>query len=179
MSLHPAPIEELALPYQPTQLAQTVARRRRAMIGRAISLGISVLILGGLWWWQRDAVRGGAYYVFVGVVLAISLVPFVVVLIGFLGARRELRGVASGIAVRMGRPGVVVADRFARWGEVATLAVVPGGLGRAERLVLRSTDGARASVGLDQVEVHPATLDSTARAYSAGRCGVDLSKLDN
>jgi hypothetical protein len=27
--------------------------------------------------------------------------------------------------------------------------------------------------------VHPATLDSTARAYSAGRLGVDLSRLDN
>ncbi len=172
------PIEELTLPYQPTRLAQTVARRRRAMIGRAISLGISVLIIGGLIIWRRDTASGG-YYVFAGVVLTLSLIPFAVVLIGFLRARRELRAVGSGVAVRMGRPGVVLGDNFARWDEVATLAVVPGGLGRAERLVLTTTGGSRAGVALDQVEVHPATLDSTARAYSAGRRGVDLSKLDN
>ena len=179
MSVHSGPIEELALPYQPVRLAQTVARRRRRMIGRAIGLGLSVVILGGLLLLRRDTVAGSAYYGFSGVVLALSLVPFVVVLIGFLRARRELRRVPAGLAVRIGRPGVVVADRFVRWPDVATLAVVPGGLGRAERLVLGSTDGTRTSVALDQLEVHPATLDSTARAYSAGRCGVDLSKLDN
>ena len=32
--------------------------------------------------------------------------------------------------------------------------------------------------GVKQVEVHPATLDSTARAYSGGRHGVDLTALD-
>jgi hypothetical protein len=172
-------IEELLLPYDPTPLADTVQRRKRRMIGRAISLGISVALLTGLYFWRRDDIHGGSYWVFSGVVLALSLVPFVVVLVLFLQARRELLRVPSGVAVRMGRPGVVVGRRFARWSDVDSLAVVPGGLARAERLRLRTTDGGRFEVPLDQVVVHPATLDSTARAYSAGRRGVDLSRLDN
>jgi hypothetical protein len=33
-------------------------------------------------------------------------------------------------------------------------------------------------VPLDQIPTLPATLDSTARAYSGGRFGVDLRALD-
>ena len=172
-------IEELLLPYDPSPLAETVQLRRRRMVGRAISLGISVVLLTALYLWRRDQVQGATYWIFSGVVLALSVIPFLVVLVLFLRARRELRGVPQGVAVRMGRPGVVVGRCFARWSEVASLAVVPGGVGRAERLRLSTTDGARSEVPLDQVVVRPATLDGTARAYSAGRQGVDLSKLDN
>lgn len=175
------PIAELQLPYDPTLLAATVTRRRRRLVSRVVSLGISLVILGVIFAWQRDAIRqqGGAYWVFTGIVLAISLVPLVVVLVGFLRSRAELRRVPAGIAVRMGRPGVVVANAFARWSDVVALEVVPGGAGRADRLRLRTAGGATGVVPLDQVSVHPATLDGTARAYSAGRQGVDLSRLDN
>jgi hypothetical protein len=175
------PIGELVLPYDPATLAETVRRRRRRFVVRVISLGISLAILGGILAWQWDAItaQGGAYWVFLGIVMLINLVPLVVVLLGFLRSRAELRGVPSGVAVRMGRPGVVVGTAFARWGEVEALEVVSGGLGRADRLRLRTASGATGVVPLDQVVVHPATLDSTARAYSAGRLGVDLSRLDN
>lgn len=175
------PIAELLLPYDPSTLAATVRRRRRRLVGRLISLGVSLVILGAIFAWQHRAIaqQGAAYWVFTGVVLAISLVPLLVVLLGFLRARAELRTVPAGIAVRMGRPGVVVGTAFARWPDVVALEVVPGGLGRADRLRLRTLAGSTGVVPLDQVVVHPATLDSTARAYSAGRQGVDLSRLDN
>lgn len=175
------PIAELVLPYDPTTLAETVRLRRRRLVFRLISLGVSLAILGGIYAWQWDAIRqqGGPYWVFTGVVLAASVVPLVVVLVGFLRSRAELRAAPGGIAVRMGRPGVVVGTAFARWSDVEALEVVPGGPGRADRLRLRTRDGALGVVPLDQVVVHPATLDSTARAYSAGRQGVDLSRLDN
>lgn len=175
------PIGELVLPYDPTTLTETVRRRKRRFVVRVVSLGISLAILGGILAWQWDAIKaqGGAYWVFLGIVMVINLVPLVVVLLGFLRARAELRAVPSGIAVRMGRPGVVVGTAFARWSEVEALEVVPGGIGRADRLRLRTGSGAAGVVPLDQVVVHPATLDSTARAYSAGRLGVDLSRLDN
>jgi len=35
------------------------------------------------------------------------------------------------------------------------------------------------TVPLDQIDVRPATLDLTARAYSGGRHGVDLQALDS
>lgn len=175
------PIAELLLPYDPTTLAETVRRRRRRLIGRLISLGLSLAILGGIYAWQHRSIaaQGGAYWVVTGIVLLLSLVPLVVVLLGFLRSRAELRVVPAGIAVRMGRPGVVVGNAFARWTDVAALEVVPGGLGRADRLRLRTRAGGMGLVPLDQIVVHPATLDSTARAYSAGRQGVDLSRLDN
>lgn len=175
------PVAELLLPYDPALLVETVRRRRRRTIGRLVSLGISLAILGGIYAWQRRSIveQGGAYWVVTGIVLALSVVPLLVVLLGFLRARKELRAVPPGVAVRMGRPGVVVGTAFARWGDVVALEVVPGGIGRADRLRLRTRDGRLGVVPLDQVVVHPATLDSTARAYSAGRRGVDLSRLDN
>jgi hypothetical protein len=175
------PIAELLLPYDATLLVETVRRRKRRVVGRLVSLGISLAILGGIYAWQHRAIaeQGGAYWVVTGILLALSAIPLLVVLVGFLRSRKELRGVPDGIAVRMGRPGVVVGTAFARWPEVAALEVVPGGLGRADRLRLRTLAGRVGVVPLDQVVVHPATLDSTARAYSAGRQGVDLSRLDN
>jgi hypothetical protein len=175
------PIAELLLPYDPTTLAATVRRRRRGMVVRLVSLGISLAVLGGIYAWQHRAIaaQGGAYWIVTGIVFVLSAIPLVVVLLGFLRARKELRGVPAGIAVRMGRPGVVVGTAFARWDDVDALEVVPGGLGRADRLRLRAQTGAVGLVPLDQVVVHPATLDGTARAYSAGRQGVDLSRLDN
>ncbi|SER03674.1 hypothetical protein SAMN05421756_10856 [Microlunatus flavus] len=175
------PIGELLLPYDPVTLGETVRRRRRKLVGRLISLGVSLAILGGILAWQWDTIRtqGAVYWVFLAVVMLVNLVPLALVLAGFLRARKELRSVPEGIAVRMGRPGVVVGTAFARWSDVEALEVVPGGLGRADRLRLRTAAGDRGVVPLDQVVVHPATLDSTARAYSAGRRGVDLSRLDN
>ena len=175
------PIGELQLPYDPVRLTGTVRRRKRTLVGRLVGLGISLAILGGIYAWQHRTIaqQGGAYWVFTGVVLGLSVVWTAVVLVLFLRSRAELRRVPPGVAVRMGRPGVVVANAFARWPDVTALEVVPGGLGRADRLRLRTAGGATGVVPLDQVVVHPATLDGTARAYSAGRLGVDLSRLDN
>jgi hypothetical protein len=174
-------IAELLLPYDPTTLVATVRRRRRGLVVRLVSLGISLAILGGIYAWRHQdiAAQGGAYWVVTGIVFALSAVPLVIVLLGFLRSRKELRAVPPGIAVRMGRPGVVVGTAFARWSDVVALEVVPGGPGRADRLRLRTRAGTTGVVPLDQVVVHPATLDGTARAYSAGRQGVDLSRLDN
>ncbi|MBO0812963.1 MAG: hypothetical protein J2P23_13085, partial [Microlunatus sp.] len=41
-----------------------------------------------------------------------------------------------------------------------------------------STDGSHLEVPMEQLKVLPATLDSTVRAYSGGRHGLDLSALD-
>ena len=175
------PVAELLLPYDPTLLDETVRRRRRRLVVRLVSLGISLAVLGGIYAWRHEQIaqQGGAYWVLTGVVLGLVVLWTLVVLLGFLRSRKELRLVPPGIAVRMGRPGVVVGTAFARWGDVVALEVVPGGLGRADRLRLRTQDGRLGVVPLDQLVVHPAALDGTARAYSAGRRGVDLSRLDN
>ena len=77
------------------------------------------------------------------------------------------------------RPACWSADLAVVWSYVSSLDTVRGGPGRSPRLRLRTTDGRTSQVPLDQVQAFPATLDSSARAFSAGRHGVDLSALDN
>jgi len=172
-------IDELIVPYDPGQLQDRVARRRRGMWSRLISLGITAVILVLLHFFGGDQLRGQGFLTVYGIVLGISLAWFVGYLLAWLRARRALRGVGSGTAVRIGRPGVQVGRVFTPWREVTALTMVAGRLGRSPRLELRRSTGAPVSVPLDQIEVHPATLDSTARAYSAGRHGVDLEALDS
>jgi hypothetical protein len=94
-------------------------------------------------------------------------------------AKRGFAALGSGTAIRIGPPGIQVAGLSASWPEVAAVGTVKGGLGRNALLRLTTSDGRRADVPLDQITVFPATLDSTVRAFSAGRHGVDLSALES
>ena len=172
-------IDELIVPYDPAQLQLRVARRRRGMWSRVVSLGITAVILVLLYFFGGDRLQGAGFLSVYGVVLAISLAWFLGYLVAWLRARRALRRVGTGTAVRIGRPGIQVGRVFTPWSEVTGLTMTGGRLGRSPRFELRRSTGPAVSVPLDQIEVHPATLDSTARAYSGGRHGVDLSALDN
>lgn len=172
-------IQELSLPYDPGRIVGMVERRRRRMRSRLISLAITVVVVVALYLWRRPELQGAGFFALYGLVLGVSLVWFAVLLIGYLLARRELAAAGSGVAVRIGPPGIEVAGLYAAWPEVASVAVVKGRLGRGPVLELTSTAGARATVALEQIVVFPATLDSTTRAFSSGRYGVDLSALDN
>lgn len=173
------PIDELLVPYDPSQLQQKVARRRRGMWSRLVSLGVTAVILVLLYVFAGDRYQGGGFLTVYGVVAGISLAWFLGYLIAWLAARRQVRGVGTGTAVRIGRPGIQVARVFTPWPEVTALTMTAGLGGRNPRFELRRSSGPPVSVPLDQIEVHPAALDSTARAYSGGRHGVDLTALDS
>lgn len=169
-------IEELAVPYDPTQPLATVKKRKGRVRGRIISLVLTVAILLGIYLWQRAAFPTGAWVVY-GIVFAISLVWLGVVIAFYVQAKRDLRSVGQGIALRIGRAGVQVGDQYAPWSAISALRVVNGKLGRGPKFRMEHAQG-MAEVPMDQLPVLPATLDTTARAYSAGRRGVDLSALD-
>lgn len=173
------PIQEVNVVYDPGELAEKVQRRRGLMRSRLISLGITVAVLLALYLWQRDQLQGAGFLAVYGLVLGISVAWFAVFLVGYLRARRDLAGIGAGTAVRIGPPGVQVAGLFAAWPEVAALAIVKAGLGRSPALQLTVIGGPTAQVPLDQISIFPATLDSTVRAFSGGRHGVDLAALDN
>ena len=173
-----SPIEELLVPYSAEPLTEKLGRRRRGLRSRLISLVITAVILVLLYLFGPEQLRSGSFLAVFGFALGISVAWFLGYLIAFLLARRELRGVGSGTAVRIGRPGVQVAGLFAPWGEVSGLGMATSRFGRRPRLELRHTSGPVASVPLDQMVVLPGTLDSTARAYSGGRTGVDLTALE-
>jgi hypothetical protein len=172
-------IQELSVPYDPGPLTENLHRRRRLLRSRLVSSAITVVVLVALYFWQRGEQRGLGGIAVYGVLLGLSLAWVAISFLRYRRARRHLATVGSGVAVRIGPPGVEVAGLYASWPEVVSLATVKGGFTASPALELTCAGGSRARVPLDQITVFPATLDSTARAYSGGRHGVDLSALDN
>ena len=172
-------IQQLDVSYDPSQLVAKTERRRRRLRSRLISLGITVAVLVAIYLWRRHEQEEVGYIAVYAVVLGLSLAWLAVTLIAYLRAKRDLATIGNGVALRIGPPGIELANLYVPWPEVASVATVKGGLDRAPALELTSTAGARARVPLDQISVFPATLDSATRAFSGGRHGVDLSALDN
>lgn len=172
-------VEALAVPYDPTAADNRVVRRKQQLRARLISLGITLVIMTVFYVWRRDDLTGPWVIAIYSAVIVIALAWIVVCWVGLRLARQERAEVGQGLALRIDRTGVELAGTFVGWPQLAGLAVVKGGFLRAERLELRRTDGEPVSVALEAMAVKPATLDQTARAYSAGRHGVDLSELDS
>jgi hypothetical protein len=174
-----SPYEELALLYDPTGPLQRVARRKKKFVSRVVSLGITLAIMVGIYLWQRDQFSYSAPWVVYGIVLGISVAFAVFSFLAWRQAKKILASMGQGIALRLGRPGVEIAGAYVSWADLGSLAVTKGRLGHGPQFTVTRTDGYSLSVPLDQLEVYPATLDSTARAYSGGRFGVDLAALEN
>ena len=174
-----SPYEELALVHDPSGPLLRVARRKRKLVSRLISLGITVAIMVGIYVWQRDQFSYSAPWLVYGIVLGISVGLAVFSFLAWRQAKKILAAMGQGIALRLGRPGVEIAGGYVPWSDLGSLAVTKGKIGHGPQLTVTRTDGHSLSVPLDQLEVYPATLDSTARAYSGGRFGVDLAALEN
>ncbi|SDT36947.1 hypothetical protein SAMN04488543_3993 [Friedmanniella luteola] len=170
-------IDELLVPFDDRQLRERARRRKRGMWSRVVSLGITAAILALLYFFGGEQRQGSGFLRVYAVILGISLAWLLGYLVAWLRARRALGRVGHGTAVRVGRPGIQVARTFTPWADVTGLAMVRH-RGRGVAFEVRRASGPPAAVPLDQFDVHPATLDSTARAYSGGRHGVDLSALD-
>lgn len=174
-----SPYEELALVYDPSGPLLRVARRKRKFVSRVISLAITLAIMVGIYLWQRDQFGYSAPWIIYGIVLGISVALGVFSFLAWRQAKKILAAMGQGIALRLGRPGVEIAGGYVPWSDLGSLAVTKGKLGHGPQLTVTRADGHSLSVPLDQLEVYPATLDSTARAYSGGRFGVDLAALEN
>jgi len=173
------PISELVIPYDPGPLSAKVERRRRLIRMRLISLGITIALLGLIYLWRREDLGGSGLIIIFAIVLGVSLAWLAASIVMYVLAKREMRTVGNGVAIRIGPPGIQVAEVSASWRQVAKIDTRKSGLGRGPQLRLTLADGRHAVVPLDQVTVFPATLDSTVRAFSAGRHGVDLSALES
>ena len=160
------------------ELAQArLAAAKRNRTWRIVSLGISVGILIALWWFLRDQLGAMTWPVIV-ISLALPL--------GFLGwailqevrARRAVRTIAGGLALGVGRGGVVVPEGFWPWPELARVEAVSGRFGAGDSLRLETVDGRAAVLPLEYLSAKPATIDGALKALSGGRCRVDFAKLD-
>lgn len=174
-----SPYEELALPYDASAPVQRVAKRKKRFVSRVVSLVLTLAIMVGIYFWQREQFAGSAPWVLYGIVIGISLAFLLAAFLAWRQATRIRAALGQGLALRLGRPGVEIAGAYVSWDDLKSLAVTKGKLGHGPQLTVTRTDGYSLSVPLDQLDVYPATLDSTARAYSGGRFGVDLAALEN
>ncbi len=173
------PIEELAVPFDPTSVLDKMARRKRMVRSRVISLVITAVVLVALYIWRLDQMSGAGFIVVYVVILGISLAWLGVYLVGYRQAKKELASLGSGIALRIGRPGVEMAGVFVPWADVLSLAAVKGRVWEPTVLELAWANGEPLTVAFDHMNARPATLDMTARAYSGGRHGIDLQALES
>ncbi|RCK67969.1 hypothetical protein DT076_18685 [Desertihabitans brevis] len=166
--------------YTPVVADETVAVRKRRMISGIVSLVLSLVISAVFVVWRWDAFRTSwEPWVFVGLATVLSAVRLVVWLVGWRRAVADRAKVGVGPALVIGRFGVELHGVRLSWPEVAQLAIGPGGLGRGPDITVRSHSGPPLTIGLEHVDVKPATVEAATRIYSDGRASVDLSRLDD
>lgn len=173
-------IDELVVPYDPAPATDRVQRWQRMLRSRLISLGISVVVLIVIFIWQRDRLTSNpvgtiVVYAFV-LLLGIAWAAFCWI------ALRRSRAVADraghGVALRVSRAGLEIGGRQIGWTQLSALSTAKGTWPSGPVLRADCTDGSAVEIPMEQLQVLPATLDSTVRAYSGGRHGLDLSALD-
>jgi len=172
--------DELVVPYDAGPAQERAERWRRMLRGRLLSLGISVVVLIVVFVWQHErlAENPAPTFIVYGLILLAGVGWVVGLWIGYRRAKRIADASGAGTALRISRWGIELAGQPIGWPQLARLGTVKGSWPGGPLLQATRTDGSTVAVPLEQLPVLPATLDSTVRAYSGGRFGVDLSELD-
>ena len=160
------------------ELAQArlvAAKRNRTW--RLVSLVISGVILAGIWWFLRDQL-GPVTWPVIAISLAFPLGFLAWAVLQEVRARRAVRAVAQGLALGIGREGLVLAEGSLAWADVASVQAVSGRFGGGDRLRLTAGDARVEQLPLEYLSAKPATIDGALKALSGGRCRIDFSKLD-
>ncbi|HSN42939.1 MAG TPA: hypothetical protein VLR88_02650 [Propionibacteriaceae bacterium] len=167
--------------YSPVTMAAKVAKRRSLYRRTLRSAIFSLIISAAFYYWQRDTLQssalgwmGGVYAVVVGVLAAIYL--------SLWRARRALGRVGQGQAFRLTARGMELGTsetgRRVDWAEIERLGA-EARPGHDPHLVVVMRDSSRWSVPMNFLDALPGTIDSATRAFSGGRHGLDLSRMDS
>lgn len=167
--------------FSPVPMATKVAKRR-SLYRRTLRSSIFSLILTiGLYYWQRDSIQGFTLGAMSGLWVLVVVVLAVMYFLLW-QARRALGRVGHGQAFRITAQGMELGSpedgRRVGWSEITGLSA-QARAGHGARLVVTMRDSTTWTVPLDFLDALPGTIDSAARAFSAGRLGLDLSRLDS
>lgn len=175
----PAPSDWLEYPvlFDPASAQRHLRAVRQNRTLRLVSLLISIGIVVAVFFIWKDRFSQ-VYWWVAGVSLLYPLGLLVWALICESGARREASEVTEGLALGLGREGVLVGGASVHWTQVADLKVRPARRGRGASLALVVRQGDTWRIPLDHLAIGPATLDSAVRALSGGRVWIDFSALD-
>lgn len=180
--------------YTPVRMANQVASMGVKLRSMVLSTLFSALIWTAIWWWQR-ANWGAPWLLLVG--YAVSLLGIVWAVIQLVAARRALRRIPTGEALRLTADGMVThtvqGERVElNWDEARQIGVWGHEVGAGPRIkvkVARTTQPKRFwqkasspavawEMPLYYLDALPGTIDGAIRAFSQGRHGLDVTGLD-
>lgn len=181
MSQHPPMSEEdfLHVAWDPTAARLRVAVARRRFVAGIIGLVVTLLVLGGLYWWSHRGGEGWAgtgQWTLAGVVVGLSVVLLVVRAVAWRIAVRQRRRIGEGEVVTASWAGIQIAGHYWDWDRVGPVATRRGGPIRGDRYVFATPEG-EWEFGVDDLDVRPATLAGALQRYSQGRCAVSLDRI--
>lgn len=149
---------------------------RSRAISRAVSIGVSLLIWGAIWYFTRDALWPGFWWFF-GFSVGLSSVLLVWALTFTFMAKRELRALHEGLALGLGQDGIFL-DGPVPWEAIRAFVVKPGRFQGSAKLVVVSKAGTWRTLPLQWLDRTPSGLDNAVRALSGNRLAIDLDPID-
>lgn len=160
------------------QAAQAkVAGATRVRNSRIVSLGISLAITFAIYWFFRDQL-GDLTWPVLALSVSLSLGYLAFAVVREVIARREASHVTDGLALGVGRSGLLLHTGPLPWTEVGSLKAVSRSFGRSDDLVVASRGGATVALPFAYLSALPATVDGAVKALSGGRCRLDFAGLD-
>jgi len=168
--------------YSPVAIAQRAARFRSTLNRRTISLVISAVFSGVLWFFYRPGPATLFFWLLVGAV-AYSLAQVIKLFVQLKWARKTTSQVPLGPAFQVDSLGIVLSTvpegERVGWPDVSVVTGRNKSINPGPRLEFRWGSERSWSVPMIVLDVPPSAIDSALRAYSRGRFGLDLSAVDD
>jgi hypothetical protein len=176
----PRPGDEVVIHYNPRPATARLAAAAAAVHRRLLWLGLAAFMCLMIWVAQRSQLDRGTTIALFAAGVGYSLLWLVWALIAQVRARRVLRGIGQGIALRIGRWGIDIHGATLPWSAVtAVRAVRRPGSSFGPDLVVEDASGAARALPWLYLDALPGAVDSAVQAYTAGARCLDVSKLDH
>lgn len=174
----PVPREALDHPvfFDPAPAVARWHAKRRMIWSRAVSLVLSLVIWGVIWWLNKDNVFPGFWW-FLGLSVGLSVALLVLAIVRTVQAKRDIGRLHEGLALGIGRGGLFL-DGYLPWERVESLVTRPGGGDRSVRLIVTATTGAWKELPLEWLSHSPSAVDGAVDALSGRRFRIDLAAFD-
>lgn len=144
-------------------------------IGLLICLGASIFAPQ----WVEEHVWVQAMQWVLGITAVTGLLTLLANLLWMRQLRAGRREIGQGLAMVLSHDGIETEKGAWRWEDMQAVQALPGKVGHGYRLAIIPSQGPGVQLPLEALTLMPGSLDSAARAYSAGRHGVDLRALDD
>jgi len=169
--------DDLVIGFNPGLAAQRVALRARRIKTRLAGLGVTLVVCVWIVIWRSWSMTGPMALILFAVGLGYSLVWLMAAVIAWAVAKSALAAIPPTPAARIDRQGIGLGGVFLVWPMVAQIVARSRFWTMSPRMRVTDTAGQRYQLNLAGLDVMPATIDASIRAFSGGRFHLDVSRL--